>query len=157
MTNTQVPSKHILPELSQHLSNLLNTSWFVRMHLFIHATNEFRHKYFFSFYSLFLPLFTTSWPQCVFHFKLFTILHSCSCCQPLSQTHTLSLCVSPGWSLAWLCVIVYLHLLSLSEDREHNPTEGQWLTGSLTCSAKITALYCFFLCSYSRSCHAACI
>lgn len=120
------------------------------MYIFIHMQKPLRQPWIFLL-SVFTALFFFSLPPldlsvtlCLslltFHYTPLLFLLSAS----LSLTHTLSLSVSPGWSPAWLCVIVYLHLLSLSEDRVHNPTEGQRLTGSLASSAEITALYCFF-------------
>lgn len=103
-------------------------------------------------FHLFSPLYDllTSKRLRVFHFNPTPLLSSLS----VSLSHTRWVGVSPGWSSAWHSVKAYLHLLSLSEDRVYNPTEGQQLTGSSAPSAEINALYWFFFFffwSYSRS------
>lgn len=99
------------------------------------------------FFFLSLPPLDLSASLCLFTFNFslyFTLVPAVSLSLKHTHTHTEFVCVSPGWSLAWHSVQIYLHLLSLSEDRVHNPTEGQWLTGSLASSAEIDAFYWFF-------------
>ena len=73
---------------------------------------------------------------------LFTKLHSCSCCWPIAPTHIEFVCVSPGWSLAWLSVsplslfchwvrTEYIFLLKASS----------WQKVSLGSSAETSAFY----------------